>query len=222
MTMLVTIGACAALGALVGAALPAVVAWAARPDEVSGSRALLVPATALLFAVIGWRVEVGAPLAIFLYLAAVGVALVVIDIAVHRLPDALTLPSYPVVAALLGAAAVAAGDTEPLVRAGLGGSLLFAAYYLVAFAVPGAMGFGDVKLAGLLGLVLGWAGWAPLVLGAFLGFLYGGAFSLALIAARRASRRSRVAFGPFMIAGALTAVCLGQATSAGYLGFALM
>jgi leader peptidase (prepilin peptidase)/N-methyltransferase len=80
------------------------------------------------------------------------------------------------------------------------------------------MGFGDVKLAGLLGLVLGWAGWAPLVLGAFLGFLFGGVYSLALIGARRATRRSRVPFGPFMVAGALTAVCLGQSQAAGYLG----
>jgi leader peptidase (prepilin peptidase)/N-methyltransferase len=215
------VAACGALGLAVGAALPTVVAWAAAPDRVRCRRWVVVPVTGATFALVGWRVGATASLAVFLYVAAIGVALVVIDLAVHRLPDRLTLPSYPVVAALLGAAAVADGDWRPLQRAAIGAAALFAAYYLVAVVAPGGMGFGDVKLAGVLGLVLGWLGWAPLVLGAFLGFLYGGVVSLLLIAARRASRKTRVAFGPFMVAGALTAVCLGQAGAAGYLSIAV-
>ncbi|MDQ1647673.1 MAG: leader peptidase (prepilin peptidase) / N-methyltransferase, partial [Cryptosporangiaceae bacterium] len=62
----------------------------------------------------------------------------------------------------------------------------------------------------VLGLVLGWSGWPQLVLGAALAFVYGGLCSAILLLARRVGRKSRVPFGPFMLAGALTAVVLGQ------------
>jgi leader peptidase (prepilin peptidase)/N-methyltransferase len=146
-----------------------------------------------------------------------GLALAVIDLSVHRLPDVITLPSYPLTAVLLAGAAAAGDSWWPLARAGLGAAVLFGVYYLVAVAVPGGMGFGDVKLAGLLGMALGWAGWAPLVLGAVLAFVYGGLGSVLLMAARRATRATRVPFGPFMLAGAVTALWLGQAGSAEYL-----
>ncbi len=79
---------------------------------------------------------------------------------------------------------------------------------MVAFVQPKAMGFGDVKLAGVLGLVLGYLSWSALVIGAFLGFLLGALVGVAVIAAGRASRKSAIPFGPFMIAGALLALFL--------------
>jgi leader peptidase (prepilin peptidase)/N-methyltransferase len=160
-------------------------------------------------------------LATYCYLAAAGVALVVIDLAVHRLPDRLTLGSYPVVAALLTGASALDGDWAALLRAGIGAVVLYGAYYVLAIAAPGGMGFGDVKLAAVLGAVLAWAGWAPLIAGAFLGFAYGGVVSLALLLTRRASRGTRIPFGPFMVAGSLTALVLGEATASGYLNLAL-
>jgi leader peptidase (prepilin peptidase)/N-methyltransferase len=202
---------CAAGGLAAGSAVPAVAVWAARPDEVRASRWLAIPVTGALFALIGWRAGAIPALPAFLYLAAAGVVLAVVDLELHRLPDRIVLPSYPIVGALLVAAAVAAGHAEPLARAGLGALALFAAYYVVAVAVPGGVGFGDVKLAGVLGLVLGWSGWPQLVLGAALAFVYGGLCSAILLLARRVGRKSRVPFGPFMLAGALTAVVLGQA-----------
>ena len=63
------------------------------------------------------------------------------------------------------------------------------------------MGFGDVKLAGVLGLYLGWLGWAEVVDGGFLGFLFGGVVGVALMVVRRAGRKSQIPFGPFMLAG---------------------
>lgn len=201
---------CAAAGLAAGAAVAPIAEWSARPDEVRASRWVPIPVTGALFALIAWRTGATPALPAFLYLAAAGVVLAVLDPALHRLPDRIVLPSFPIAAALLAAAAVPGGDVRPLVRAGLGALALFAAYYLVAVAVPGGIGFGDVKLAGVLGLVLGWSGWPQLVLGAALAFVYGGLCSAILLLARRVGRKSRVPFGPFMLAGALTAVVLGQ------------
>lgn len=74
---------------------------------------------------------------------------------------------------------------------------------------PNGMGFGDVKLALSLGVVLGWYGWLLLFVGAFAGFLFGSLYGLLLMALRRANRKSAIPFGPFMIAGALVGVALG-------------
>jgi leader peptidase (prepilin peptidase)/N-methyltransferase len=86
---------------------------------------------------------------------------------------------------------------------------------LVLFLIhPGGMGFGDVKLALALGVVLGWYGWAVLFAGAFAGFLLGSLYGLGLVALRRASRKSTIPFGPFMIVGALAGVVLGALAAA--------
>lgn len=144
----------------------------------------------------------------FGFLGVLGVALSAIDIAVQRLPDRLTLPAYPVMIAALGAAAVFGHSGGALVRALLGGVALAAVYLLLAVVRPGQLGAGDVKLAGLTGLALGWVGWPVLVFGAALGFVLSALVSLALMAARRLTMRSSISFGPFMLGGALLAIVL--------------
>ncbi len=211
------VAACALLGAVLGACVPGVARWAASPDVVDPRPWVTAPVTSVAFALLAWRVGVEPVLPAYLYLAFAGVALVMIDLAVHRLPDRLTLPSYLVVAALLVLAAFAQDDWWALARAAVGAVLLYGGYYLLAVALPGAMGFGDVKLAGVLGAVLGWAGWIPLLVGACLGFLYGGLVSLGLLVTRQATRKTRVPFGPFMVAGALTALLVGESAAASYL-----
>jgi leader peptidase (prepilin peptidase) / N-methyltransferase len=173
---------------------------------------------AALFAVMALRFGADPVLPAYLYLAAVGLALALIDIDVKRLPDALTLPSYPVAAALLGLAALLGSDSGSFPRAVLGGVAMFALYFALVFAYPAGMGFGDVKLAGVLGLYLGWLGWGVLAVGLFLGFLLGGVFGAALVAARRGGRKTAVPFGPFMLAGALVAILAGRQLVELYLG----
>jgi len=80
---------------------------------------------------------------------------------------------------------------------------------VAALIYPGGMGFGDVKLAGVLGIALGWLGWGPLVIGAFSAFLLGGVVGIILIAARKAGRRSGLPFGPFMFGGAAIGIAFG-------------
>ena len=133
-------------------------------------------------------------------------ALAAIDLDVMRLPNAIVLPAYPVLAALLGVASVVEGTATPLLRAAAGALLLGAGFLALALSMPGGMGMGDVKLAGLIGAVLGFLSYPALVLGAFAAFVIGAVFGLVLVAARGARRRTHVPFGPAMIAGALVAL----------------
>jgi leader peptidase (prepilin peptidase)/N-methyltransferase len=143
----------------------------------------------------------------------VGVALAAIDMLAGRLPDRLTLPIYPVLFTLLAIAT--AGRTDPwlLLRALLGMAIMGSFYLLLVLLPPGGMGGGDFKLAGVLGLALGWLGWNVLLSGAVLGFLLAGAVSLVLLVSRRATRTSTLPFGPFMITGSLLAILLAPVPS---------
>jgi leader peptidase (prepilin peptidase)/N-methyltransferase len=149
----------------------------------------------------------------YLAFAAIGVALALIDLDVRRLPDVIVLPAYPVLAALL----LIDHDGPALLRAVIGGAALFAFFLVIWLVVPGGMGFGDVKLSGIVGAMTAYLTWGTLLVGAFGGFLLGAVAGVLLIAGRRAGRRSAVPFGPFMILGALVAI-LG----AGHLGDAYL
>jgi leader peptidase (prepilin peptidase) / N-methyltransferase len=232
------IAGCALLGVVVGGFLEAVVAevpadgrlsWRWRPARLAddeGARArsrrlILEGTTGAVFAALAWALGATAALPAFLYLGAVGVALAAIDLEHHRLPNALTLPSYVIGGALLALAVVlnAPGSSwNTYLRSLLGMGALFAFYFVLAMVYPAGMGFGDVKLAGVLGLYLGWLGWGPVIVGAFLGFLLGALTGLALLVTRRIGRKSRIPFGPFMLAGALLAILFGDAIADAYVG----
>ena len=132
----------------------------------------------------------------------VGARLSVIDWRTHRLPDRIVLPSYPAAVLLLGTAAGTAGDWQRIPGMLGGGAVLLVAFAALHLLHPQGLGFGDVKLAGLLGLYLGFAGWDELWRGPVLAVVLGGGWSLVLLAARRVTLRSAVAFGPFLVAGA--------------------
>jgi leader peptidase (prepilin peptidase)/N-methyltransferase len=150
----------------------------------------------------------------YLWLAAVGVTLAVIDIETLRLPDRLTLPSYPVGLVLLALPA----DRPALGRAVLAAAITGAVAFLLALLAPrGGLGLGDVKLLGVLGLFLGWLGWGVLVVGVALGFVLGGVAAVGMLASRRAGLRDHLAFGPWLIAGALVAVVAGRPLVDAYL-----
>ena len=151
----------------------------------------------------------------FCYLAGIGVPLAVIDARCQRLPDALTLPSYPVALALLGFAALLLPGGAGHFAGALAGLALACGVFLVqVFLYPAGLGWGDVKLAGLLGLYLGWLDQGILVAGLFLGYLFAAAAGLALLATRRASRKSRLPFGPYLLAGTLSAILLSSLITA--------
>ncbi len=173
--------------------------------------------TAGLFAGMAASLGPDAALPAFLYLCALAVALALIDIDTHRLPDALTLPAYPASAALLALGLVGHHGVATFGRALAGGVAMFGLYAVLRVAYPAGMGFGDVKLAGVLGLYTAWVGWGAWSVGLFLGFFYGGLFGVVLIALGRGGRKTRIPFGPFMLAGALSGVFAGEWLVSAYL-----
>jgi len=166
---------------------------------------LVEAGTAVLFVAVaakfGWSWELPA----YLYLAAVAIALAAIDLDVMRLPDKIVLPSYSVALILLIPAAIADHSWDAAIRGLIAAALMYAFYWVLA-VLPKGMGGGDVKLAPLLGLYLGWLGWSSVAVGAFAGFLLGGVVGVVLMATRLATRKSRIPFGPYMLAGAFLAV----------------
>ncbi|GHD49222.1 prepilin peptidase [Streptomyces galbus] len=165
--------------------------------------------TALLCAVLAAATGTRPELAVWLLLAPVGVLLAAVDLAVQRLPDPLTLP-FPVVAlALLGAAAVLPEHAGDWPTALLGAAALGGAYLLLHLLNPSGMAFGDVKLSLGAGAVLGWYGWATVMLGTLAAFVLGALYGGALVLARRADRRTVIPFGPFLLAGTLTGLLIG-------------
>ena len=151
----------------------------------------------------GW-----AELAGFAVLAVGCGLLVVIDLAVKRLPDAIVGPLYLSLFAALAAAAILDGNLAGLGRAAAAAGLAVAGYFILAFISPAGLGLGDVKLAGVLAGFLGWFGWSEVMLGMLAAFVLNAMVALVLLATGRATRHSEVPFGPLMVAGAaLGAAC---------------
>lgn len=142
------------------------------------------------------------------YFVVLAVRLSAADAATHRLPNRILLPAYPVSVVLLGAAALAAGDMFRIAGMLVAGIVLWSAYFLLRFSNPSGLGFGDVKLAGVLGLWLGFLGWGHVLAGTFAAFLLGGAWGMWLILSKRGTAKTAIAFGPFMLAGAALAMAL--------------
>lgn len=187
-------------------------------EPISARYPLVELLTAAVFALMAWRFGLAWDLPAYLYLAAVGVALAAIDLDTKRLPNVIVLPSYPVAAALFLLPALLEGQWDNYVRAIAGAAALCGVYFLLALIHPAGMGFGDVKLAGVLGAYLGWLGWAALVVGGFLGFALGAVVGVAMMVAGRAGRRTALPFGPFMLLGTLLAIFLAEPLSQWYLG----
>jgi leader peptidase (prepilin peptidase) / N-methyltransferase len=143
--------------------------------------------------------------------AAVSVALTFIDLAVHRLPDRLTLPVAGWVVLVLGLAALVSGG--PWVRSVLAGLACGGGFLLMTLvAGDAAFGLGDAKLALSIGVLLGWLGWTAVVLGLAVAFLSGGLVAAALLLTRRVGRRDALPFGPYLVLGTLAVLAWLPAT----------
>jgi leader peptidase (prepilin peptidase)/N-methyltransferase len=182
-------------------------------------------ATAGLFVAVAYRMDalrLLAGLPAYWFFTALAVTLAAIDVDVRRLPNSIVLPSYPVLAILLTVASIDSQDWKALAHAGVGAAALFGFYLLLATLYPAGMGFGDVKLAGLLGGVLGYLSWSALLVGAFAGFFLGALVGILLMAGGRAGRKTALPFGPAMLAGALVALFFGREISDWYLNTLLV
>ncbi|MGY1704408.1 prepilin peptidase [Geodermatophilus sp. SYSU D00697] len=163
-------------------------------------------AAALLFGLTALRFGISWELPAFLLLATAGLLLAVIDLRHRVLPNRVVLPALGGSAALLVVPAAVEGAWDSLLLAGAGAVVLFAVFLVLALVSPGALGMGDVKLAAVLGLCLGWLGWGAVLAGALAGFVLQAAVALGLLATRRIGLRGELPFGPAMLAGAAVAI----------------
>lgn len=175
-----------------------------------------------LFVALTWRMvssDMTWALGAYLYVCAIGVALSMIDVETKLLPNRIVLPSYFIVAALLVVASLGMHESWPLIRAAIGAAAMFAFYFVLAAARPGGMGFGDVKLAGLLGAVTGYISWSTLVVGAFGAFVLGAVVGVALAVVSGDGRKTAIPFGPFMTTAAMLAIFAADPIAHQYLRF---
>ena len=143
------------------------------------------------------------------------VALSAIDIRIKRLPNRLVYPSVLIAAPYIVVADLAGGHLDAI-RAGIGFLAYGVGLLIVALIAPKGMGMGDVKLAGLIGLVLGSLGLGLVAVAAGVGILLGGVGAIVALLSG-AGRKAKVPYGPFMAGGALVAVFVGQQIANAYL-----
>lgn len=134
--------------------------------------------------------------------------LVAVDLDCHRLPDAVALPTAGLLIAGLAAGASRLAAWDDLWRALLAGLVVGSGFLVMALASPRSLGLGDVKLAAILGVFLGWFGWSAVLTGVVATFLLGGVAAVMLLAFTRADRRTPLAFGPWLVLGTCVAGAL--------------
>jgi leader peptidase (prepilin peptidase) / N-methyltransferase len=174
--------------------------------------------TAGLFLAAAWRLGSRAELADYCVFFAVLVAISGIDLDHHIIPSRIIYPAAGASVVLLAVASGTDHNWHRFQDAVVGGALALAALFLVHVAAPRGMGFGDVRLAGLIGLNLGWLGLAHVAVALFAGFFLGAVVGVGLMAAGVASRKSRIPFGPFLAGGAVLGVLWGTTLVHWWLG----
>ncbi len=179
---------------------------------------IIEAATAAVFAstaaILGWVWVLPA----FLWFAAVAISLVVTDLDHKRIPNRILYPGTIVATLLLGGGAALDGDLGGFGRSLVGGAGYFFLLLLIALVARGGFGFGDVKLAFLLGEFCAFRSWEAVFVAVLGAFLIGGLVSLVLLVLRRVGRKDALPFGPSMVAGAFVAIAAGDAIAEWYLG----
>jgi len=175
-----------------------------RPTRLT---VVISPATGVLAALVALQFGASWLLPAQLWLLGLAVILTVTDLQLQRLPNAVLWPGGVVLAVLLVVAAFARQEPAVLIGSVVAAAVLFALFLLAAVVSPAGMGMGDVKLAAVLGLALGYVGLATVLLAVLLAFALHAVVSLVLLATRRAGRRTALPFGPPLLIG--SAVALG-------------
>jgi leader peptidase (prepilin peptidase) / N-methyltransferase len=215
----------AAVAAGVGSQTPAVIARLPEPTEPADDKPLYADlararglgvwcaiVTGFAAGVLGAVLGLDAGLPAWTYLCATGVGLSFIDWRTKLLPIRLVVPSYAIVAGSLLIAAVATSDWDSLTRAAIGWAATFGIFALMWLIYPKGLGYGDVRLSGVLGMALAWQGWLELVIGLYAAFLIGGIVGAVLSALKIVDRKG-YPFGPFLLFGAWLAVAIGPSVS---------
>jgi leader peptidase (prepilin peptidase)/N-methyltransferase len=147
----------------------------------------------------------GFTLQLFAYGLMIAMALeqTLVDFCTHRLARGVTMRAALAGGPLLTLAAINIDETARIATM-FGAFIATLVFFLVlSFISKGGIGSGDVRLAPVLAMFLGWMGWSYVYIGLASGFILGGIWALALIVTGKANRSSRIAFGPFLCVGAV-------------------
>jgi leader peptidase (prepilin peptidase) / N-methyltransferase len=165
--------------------------------------------TAVLFAAVAWRLPTFWAVPAYSLLAAGLVALSAIDLEHKLLPRVVLYVTAAIFGLLLVLASWPAHRFHHLLFALLGAAACFVVFLAIWFVSPRAMGFGDVRLAALCGAALGWLGLGAVAVGMLAGFVLAGVPAIWMLARGKANRKTAIAFGPYLAAGTMVAVCFG-------------
>lgn len=171
---------------------------------------LVIVVTCALFAGVALRFDGGWEVPAYLVFFTCLVAITVIDFQLQIIPNRIVYPTIFASVPLLALAALARGDWDRFGQALLGATLAWLALLILHLISPAGMGFGDVRLAFVLGLFLGWIDLGHVITGLFLGVLLIAVVGIALAALRLRSLQEHIAFGPFLAAGSTAAVFAGN------------
>jgi leader peptidase (prepilin peptidase)/N-methyltransferase len=183
----------------------------ARYPTVEALTGVLFTATVLVIG-LAWTLPA------YLWFVAVTMALILTDLDHKRIPNRILYPGTIAASVLLVGGAALDGQIGSLGRSFLGGLFFFGGLFLLALIARGGFGFGDVKLAFLLGLFMAFRGWEHLIVGVFLAFFLGGLAAILLLVTRKKGRKDAVPFGPSLIVGAWIGIAYGLEIAEWYLG----
>jgi leader peptidase (prepilin peptidase)/N-methyltransferase len=210
--------ACGACGLRLGPLdLVPVVSWVALRGKCRSCRTpigiepiLVELATAGLFVAMAVEFGLSWELVAYCVLSAGLVALSVIDLKTQRLPREITYVTMAIGAPLLVVAALVAGEPERIWMAALGAVIYVALMGLIYLASRGGMGDGDVRFSPLLGMYLGWVNPGLVPVSLFLASIVGSVVGITMMLLGRGGRKTAIPFGPFLAAGTIAAVFVGQ------------
>ena len=174
-------------------------------------------ATGVVFALLAWHYGLSPALGIMIFYVCLFIVIFVIDLDHGLILNKVVYPSL--VVALLLALVPQPWLTQWVVtgiaNAAIGGAIGFALFLLIALISRGGMGWGDVKLAGLIGLATGF----PLVfLSIIMAAILGGIVAVAMVIAKKRQRRQTIPFGPFLAVAAMITLLWGSNIMTWYLG----
>ena len=185
-------------------------------EPISARYPLIELLTAVLFATTAIRLGANWALPAFLVVVAGLIAISAVDLERFIVPNRILYPTLFIAAPLLVLAAALEDDWAGVRTAAIGGVMAWGLLLVIHLISPRGMGFGDVRLAGLIGMTLGWLSVGHVLVGLFLGFLTASVVGVSLIFLKLKGRKDKVPFGPFLATGAYLAILFGDPIIAWY------
>jgi leader peptidase (prepilin peptidase) / N-methyltransferase len=138
------------------------------------------------------------------------VAISAVDLERWIIPNRIIYPTLALLIPLFVLASAVDHRWGSLGRAAIAGAAAFVGFLVLHLIVPRGMGFGDVRLAGVIGLATGWLGLGHAFVGFFAGFVLGAVIGIAFMVATGGGRKTKIPFGPFLAAGAVVSIVWGS------------